>query len=191
MNPTLSQRILQIGWVFPHLTRGKAITISIEKLNPEQWPLYKALRLEGLERDPQAYGSTLASNSAHPDGYWQNRLAVALVDSSQTILFALSVGRPVGMVAATPTEEPETVRIISMYVSTDYRGQGISRQLMNAAIEELRGLGRFRTVELDLNPAQLPALGLYRSLGFEVCGEIFAERSDGSQYDEWKMQREL
>jgi predicted GNAT family N-acyltransferase len=56
-------------------------------------------------------------------------------------------------------------------VVSNYRGQGIGKALIQAAIEWLK---QQNAAEIKLN-AQLPSKHFYQKLGFEQCGEEFEE----------------
>ncbi|RYG48161.1 N-acetyltransferase [bacterium] len=165
--------------------------ISIRKLQPDEWPLYKALRLEALATDPQAYGSTLAENVNRPNDYWRGRLETSFADDEQALLFAMFERRAVGMIGTFPAPEANTAHLISMYVTGEFRGQGIAKRLVSSMMERLRRGGTVKTLQLEVNPVQTAALALYRSLGFEIYREEEAERGDGSRFLEYFMRRPL
>lgn len=148
----------------------------------EEWPLYKAIRLEALRTEPHAFGSTFESMQAKPDDYWTERLA----DPDSTILFALDGAACVGMVAAFNTEEPHTSHLISMYVSPASRGNGAGRLLASTLVEELRKQGT-KQVRLDVNDSQSAAMRLYTSLGFVPVAQKQLTRDDGTTYTQHTM----
>ena len=51
--------------------------IKIVQLSPSAWPVYKKLRLEALQNDPQTFGPSYQETLAKPDSYWQGRLETA------------------------------------------------------------------------------------------------------------------
>ena len=53
-----------------------------------------------------------------------------------------------------------------IYVAPEARGSGVGRALVEAAFERARERGCLR-IELDVNEANLAAVALYESLGFE------------------------
>jgi RimJ/RimL family protein N-acetyltransferase len=56
--------------------------------------------------------------------------------------------------------------VLAMGVLAPYRGQGIGRRLLAAAIEEARRWEGFCRIELGVTPWNTPAIRLYESLGF-------------------------
>jgi len=62
-------------------------------------------------------------------------------------------------------------RIISLAVDPDWQNRGIGEQLLEAAFQRLRELGRTE-VRLEVRPENLAARRLYEKLGFRPVGEF-------------------
>ena len=156
--------------------------MTIQRLPPERWEEYRAIRLEALRVEPSAFGSTYEGMAAKPDSYWIGRLEASAKDPTSPMLFAFMEASCVGMVAASPAELPGIANLISMYVSPGVRGQGVGRSLAVSLIEELQALGTIAEVQLLVNDSQIAAKSLYLAVGFqEVAAEELA-RPDGSRY---------
>jgi ribosomal protein S18 acetylase RimI-like enzyme len=105
-----------------------------------------------------------------------------LADPRRTTLVAVADAFVVGFVQLTPLPAPELGSMlrellaadVSIAVSTTHRGRGIGRALMEAAEDRA---ARDGTALLTLNAltANEPAMGLYRSLGYEASG-VFMHR---------------
>lgn len=158
--------------------------VSVRKLSPQEWPLYRALRLEALKTEPHAFAAGYESNAARPDEYWQGRLQDAQADPRRTLLFAFDGEEAIGMVGAYPNEEGET-EVIAMFVRREARGRGVGRLLMSTVLEELGG-----SAILDVREAQTSAVALYRACGFEVEREDDAPHPDGSTHRLLRMRRQ-
>src|SRR5947209_7654165 len=104
--------------------------LEIIKLQPEDWQAYKSLRLEALRNEPQAFGSSYQENLQKPDVYWQGRLADAAEGKKSWLLFAKEKDRLIGMIGAFITDEKDAAEIISVYVTKEKRGKGVSKALM-------------------------------------------------------------
>lgn len=165
--------------------------IEIIQLAPDDWQVYKALRLEALHTEPQAFGSSYASNLQHPEAFWRGRLAEAAAGEKSWLLFARRGGQLVGMIGAYASDDPAVVQVISMYVQPAHRGQGISKQLMRALLDTLRQHGQFERARLTVNPQQTAALRLYEGFGFVTVGTEHALMGDGNYYDERVMEVRL
>jgi len=59
---------------------------------------------------------------------------------------------------------------LGLSVARDWRGRGVGRRLLGAAIDEARGWRGFCRIELECAPWNEPAITLYESLGFMLEG---------------------
>lgn len=166
-------------------------SIEIIQLTPDNWQAYRALRLEALQTEPQAFGSTYASNLQHPESFWRGRLEEAAVGEKGWLLFARRGDQLVGMIGAYASDDPAVVDVISMYVQPAHRGQGISKLLMSAILHTLSQYPQFERARLTVNPQQTAALKLYESFGFVTVGTERARMGDGNEYDERIMEKRL
>ncbi len=142
--------------------------VRVARVGVEEWPAFKALRLEALQREPAAFGTTYAQAVAWPDEAWRERLGNPRCVS----LMARVVSVPVGMVAACRGDEGDerVGLVISMYVHERYRRQGVGRMLLAAAVDALRGFPEIETIRLWVRETHLPARRLYESFGFRLTG---------------------
>lgn len=60
-----------------------------------------------------------------------------------------------------------------LYVHPDARGRGLARKLMNHIENQMRFEG-FKLAKLETGVLQPEALGLYRALGYSLCGPFGA-----------------
>ena len=164
-------------------------TIEIIKLEPEEWQGYRILRLEALQNDPQAFGSSYQEYVRKPDSYWQGRLEDAAEGKKDWLLFAKENDRLIGMVGAFIKDEEDVAEIISLYVTKDARGKGVSKLLMSGLLHELEHNTPVVKVKLSVNIEQLAAVRLYESFGFVVAGQENARLGDGKIHEEYIMER--
>lgn len=80
------------------------------------------------------------------------------------LLIARGDGRPVG-INCLKRIGPRMGEVKHLFVRPEVRGLGVGRKLMEALIEEARGMG-LDVLRLDSGRFQTPAHALYRSLGF-------------------------
>jgi ribosomal-protein-alanine acetyltransferase len=110
-----------------------------------------------------------------------------LCEDNRELLFVARQGRIVaGYVMG--EAEADRAEVISLAVSPEYRGRGISRQLMHAVLRAFQRGGQTRAflmVRQD-NPA---AINLYRSLGFRRIRRVPSYYHDGQ--DAIRMRMEL
>jgi len=72
-----------------------------------------------------------------------------------------------------------------LYVRPAFRGSGLARRIMEAAIEEARDRG-YLGIRLDSLPTMDAAMQLYRSLGFREIFHYGEDREPGLLYFELK-----
>lgn len=158
-------------------------SIRIVQLGPRDWRTFKAIRLEAFRREPAAFSSTYAEARARPDESWQHLLA----NPRRLVLAALAGECVIGVVGAWlgGDDGDDAIAVIfGMYVSEEFRGQGVGTQLLSTLIAQLSEYSEIQTIRLWVSQTQAPARRLYESLGFrEVAPEAFRRLSDTSPDD--------
>lgn len=177
-----------------HVYNSTMNDVVIVPASDVDWQQYRALRLEALQTEPQAFGSSYADQLAQPPDYWQGRLADAVAGRNNWLLFARRDDQLVGMVGAFQSEAMASQNIamlIAMYVTASARNQGVSRQLVTALLDLLGRTTPVRRLRLTVNVRQTAAVRLYERLGFEtICSEN-GMMGDGEYYREYIMERDL
>ncbi|HEX7303915.1 GNAT family N-acetyltransferase [Lentzea sp.] len=130
--------------------------MEIHQVEPDEWRLWRDIRLEALSSDPEEFGSTLAVEREYGEAEWRDRAAEGLK------VVALD-REPVALVAA--TAKPEGLYLYSMWVRDSHRGRGIGEALVRAVLEWAAGEG-WKIVTLRVWVDNLPARRLYKRLGF-------------------------
>ena len=149
---------------------------SVRKLRPEDWPLWRELRLRALADAPDAFAETLTEARARDDEGWR-ALFVARPDVAQFV--AEHAGAPAGMaVAVIDPDDPARANLYAMWVAPEARGRGLGRALVDAALRWTRGQA---ALELSLRVADGndAARALYAGRGFRDTGEQRPLRDDG------------
>ena len=144
--------------------------ITITKLDEDRWQDYRDIRLEALKNEPLAFSSSFEEEQSLPETLWQQNI--------NNVLFAISDNKPVGMIGFFCNNHLKTkhvCEIYGVYVKKEHRGQGIGKQLMEAAIAEIKNLKGITKIRLEVNPTQKAAERLYRKLGFKEAGRLKKE----------------
>lgn len=162
--------------------------IEIIKLPIERWEEYKNLRLEALRAEPTVFSASFEEKEKIPDLEWQK-------DLGGIIYFAQVNEKLVGMAGEyreTGKKSSHIAVIFGIYLNKDFRGKGIGRKLLQTLLNELENQEDIVKLNLDVNTTQTSAVELYKSLGFEIVGELKKEYLvDGKFYDVYEMEKYL
>jgi ribosomal protein S18 acetylase RimI-like enzyme len=156
--------------------------ISIAPARVDEWPKYKALRLEALRTDPQAFGSAYEDEVAKADEDWIKTIRAASQPDADILLIARHGEQWVGMAGAffgKAQKRQHLATIWGVYVNPQYRGRGIGKRLLEAVLREVAGRPGILKVTLSVTTDQLAAIGLYQRLGFNVIGRAAKELKVG------------
>jgi ribosomal protein S18 acetylase RimI-like enzyme len=166
-------------------------SVEIVHLQLDQWRQYRQIRLEALQNTPQAYSTKFLDMVDQPDSFWLDRLAKAAAKKDSWLLFAKADAKIVGIIGAHLPMNSQRAEIVSVYVTPDYRGKGVSTALMESILNELRQNDMIQRVELEVNQDQSTAVRLYKRFGFEITEEIEGEMGDGCVHIGYVMERKI
>ena len=89
------------------------------------------------------------------------------------LLLALWDGKPAGVIALRPLEEPGLCEMKRLYVRPEFRGHNIGRLLAEHVIREAAEIGYSR-IRLDTVAGKMDsAIAMYRELGFKETGPYY------------------
>ncbi|MGA7634996.1 MAG: GNAT family N-acetyltransferase [Terriglobales bacterium] len=139
----------------------KSAPIQIRRLAPPDAALYRDIRLEALQRNPEAYGSTFETENAQPLAWFSDRLAASMVfgafHGSELVGIA-------GLLIGEGQEEAHKALLVGMYVRPSSRKAGDGRELIETIIEFARE--RVELIQLAVVSDNEQAWQLYARLGF-------------------------
>jgi RimJ/RimL family protein N-acetyltransferase len=159
------------------------VDIQIRRLQTPDAAVYRDIRLEALQRNPEAFGSTFEFENAQPLSSFEASLGRA------AIFGAFIDGRLAGMAGFAVQEGSKfahKARLWGMYVRAAARNSGLGKRLVASVLDHARG--RAELVQLTVVSENEAARRLYRAMGFVEYGhEKRALKQDGRYYDEVLM----
>jgi ribosomal protein S18 acetylase RimI-like enzyme len=139
---------------------------QIRVVEPGDVKPLRVLRLEALQRDPDAFLATVATELANTDEEVKKRITP---DENGLIVGAFDEAKMIGMVGA--RREPwEKMRhmmdVWGTYVTAEARGQGVCAAMMRELEAQARTREGVLCLKLGVIDGNLPALRTYESLGY-------------------------
>jgi RimJ/RimL family protein N-acetyltransferase len=158
--------------------------LKVRRLKADDVADYRELRLEGLKRHPEAFGSSWEDESAKPVSWWAERLETSMVlggwiDDSPLLGVA-------GLHLQTAAKLRHKGILWGMYVRPQARGSELAASLVQRVIEQARPL--VEEINLTVVASNATAHRLYSAAGFQQYGlERRALKVGDTYYDEVLM----
>jgi ribosomal protein S18 acetylase RimI-like enzyme len=150
--------------------------VKLRVLGPDDWQVWRALRLVALADAPYAFESRLVDWQGDRDREerWRSRMSTP----GSYHVVALLDDEPAGMAAGLPTTDESVVQLVSMWVSPDARGHGVGDALVRA-VERWARNARAQLLRLSVAEGNEAAFALYMRSGFRWTGELGDLMPDG------------
>lgn len=163
------------------------ITPTARRFAPDEWRLYRDLRLHALRESPDAFGSTHAHEVQRSESEWAARLSRGVHSPRDLPLLVEVSAEPCGLAWVRIEESaPEIAHLYQMWVAPTRRRQGAGRALLDAAVAWAHIAGA-RTMVLDVTTDNIEAVRLYERSGFSPIGDPKPLRPE-SQLESQAMQ---
>ncbi len=124
-------------------------SVEIRVLGTDDTAAWIRVRLESLERDPQAFGASVEAHRKLSDDEVKSRLAADM--SNKFVIGAFADGilvGTVGFVREPGLKERHKGRVWGVYLRADYRGQGIGHRMMASLLEYARKIDGLEQIAL-------------------------------------------
>jgi ribosomal protein S18 acetylase RimI-like enzyme len=159
---------------------------TVRRLDNSDLDDFRRVRLEALGLHPEAFGASFEDERQQPAAFFAARLR------SDTVLGGFDCRAALqGIVGLRFHHAPKMRHVATlwgMYVRADMRGTGLSRALLDAAIQ---AAGAVRTIKLSVVTTNQPAQALYHSAGFRAWAtDAEALCVEGRFYDDLLMRRD-
>jgi ribosomal protein S18 acetylase RimI-like enzyme len=159
--------------------------MKIRLLTTEDHKIWKAIRLEALQSSPENFGMSYDEEMNLPAEDWSiqnNDIFGAFIEDK---LIATT-----GFFTLRMKKMKHRGRLFAIYVTPNYRGQGIASQLIETVINHAKS--RVIQLHLTCTITNESALNLYQKHGFKTYGtEPRSLKIDDNFFDEYLMLLEL
>jgi ribosomal protein S18 acetylase RimI-like enzyme len=163
------------------------MSIAVRLITPEDYDVFRALRLESLRLLPDCFAADPMQEEAMPKEEWLSRLA------SASSFGGFIDGTLSGMVVFSRPSRPKlahTGDIGAMYVRASAQGTSLAGALMTALLKHAETV--VEQVQLTVNAENTRAIKFYQRHGFRQIGIIPRSLHVGDRYyDDMLMFRGL
>jgi RimJ/RimL family protein N-acetyltransferase len=164
---------------------------SLRALTPDDWSIFRSLRLQALRETPGAYFSSHESEAKLSEAAWKERL-----DGNRKCIFGLFDGGNdlIGIAAIFTWRDDPTAQtgILAMdYVDARYRGRGLSRLLYQGRITWAIGQPHLTRLVISHRAGNEASRRAMLSSGFEYRGKRTIHWPDGVDAEEWNYGLDL
>jgi ribosomal protein S18 acetylase RimI-like enzyme len=158
---------------------------ELQAVTPDDWRIWRDLRIAALAEAPHAFGSRLADwqGTGDREERWRTRLSIP---GSYNVVAVLG-GQPVGLASGIPAGNGEA-ELISMWVAPAARGRGIGDRLV-AAVEQWARQVPVNVLHLAVSEGNDRAAALYLRNGFSFTGELGELMPDGVRREQIMAKR--
>lgn len=159
---------------------GNGLRVSVSRITGDRWKDFRHIRLKALGADPAAFGSTFEREAGFSDSDWMRRVEQYASSPDDCLFLAEVDGSVAGMAAI--YHAGDIFNVVSVWVDPSCRGMGLGRLLMDKLAGWMKRDHPGSILRLEVNPAMLAAMNLYRSMGFIPTGRtsILGEPPRGS-----------
>lgn len=157
--------------------------IDIRVLEADDVPAWWKLRLEALEREPEAFGASVEAHYRLSQDEIRSRIALDL--ANKFVIGAFLDGQLIGttgFVRESGAKERHKGRLWGVYLSADLRGKGVGRSMMKALLDRASSIDGLEQIVLAVATQQAAAISLYRSFGFAPFGREVRALKVGERY---------
>jgi len=154
-------------------------TITVRRLGPDDWAVWRDIRLAALADAPHAFGSSLARERDLTEADWRGRLA----PGNGVTVVALLGERVVGTAGGYTPPGADSVLLIAMWTHPDARGHGAGGVLVDEILAWARENG-WSEVRLRVADGNDAARRLFVRHGFRPTGRRDTLESDPTVYTE-------
>lgn len=163
--------------------------IEIRLLTVDNVEAYSKIRLEALDRDSEAFSSSVEEHNKLSFDEIRRRLTA---NAPNNFVVGVFEGERLlgtaGFYRETGPKVQHKGHVWGVYLTAELRGKGIGRKMMRAVIDRAAELDGLEQIMISVAATQTAAIGVYKALGFVSFGtEPNALKVNGQQIDKIYM----
>jgi len=168
------------------------LAANVRRVRPEEWQVYRQVRLAALAEAPYAFMSTLDREQGFGEDIWRQRLG----STTAATFIAWRDGEPAGTATGKvddPADEytvPGAWQLVGMWVDPRSRGLGVAAELVETVAGHARAEGAASLV-LWVTEVNDRARAFYKRMGFVPTGVRQPVRPDEPDHLEEQLVRRL
>ena len=128
--------MFHVNWYNSNMEKSNKENNSVEivTVSPELWEVYRDIRLDALQCEPQAFGSSYSKEKSFTKEKWMERIA------NRYNSIAIENGKAIGTMGAYISNEAEgkVANIVGVYVLSTSRGRGLGTKLFDFVLAKLK-----------------------------------------------------
>ena len=159
------------------------------QLLPEDWQVFRDIRLLALQESAEAFGSSYAREVKLPESQWRDTLS-----EKDGAIFGLFEGDKIiglGRVKTSSTNSQQAGLFMG-YIAAEYRGKGFSKELYISRITWAMNHPNLKTLFTINKESNLAAQGMNKGFGFKLVSRSTRnDWPDGSTDDELRFELDL
>jgi RimJ/RimL family protein N-acetyltransferase len=164
--------------------------ISLRALTPDDWRLFRSVRLQALQESPGVYFTPYESAAKLSEAAWKETL-----DGHRKCVFGLFAGSELIGIAAIFTWRDDPAGhtgILAMdYVDANHRGRGLARLLYEGRITWAVTQEHLTRLVISHRKGNEASRRAMLSFGFEYQGKQIIHWPDGVDEEEWNYALDL
>ncbi len=164
--------------------------ILVRRLAREDAEIYRSLRLEALESEPEAFSADLDQERRQDIGWFERRLTRAEPSATFGAFFAERLVGTASLVAEPSAKQRYRGLVVGVFVAQEARRRSVGFKLLGRLLDY--AASRVDVVDLAVATDNVAARALYAHLGFRPYGIMRdALRVNGRSIDEELLSLDL